>query len=149
MKTAALFTALFAVLTLQSRSQTAAPPASGTPLWLKDLRRAEIVAFGSFPFTMLMATAGMDTYRFISHNGDSRYTPLIKSPGAVTMNEEELGITLAVAGAASLAIALADFVIVQYKRRAHARRVENLPPGTPIIIRKPLPLPDGAGRSEP
>ena len=138
-----------ALITGQGLHGQAAAPPKEFPLWLKDLRRAEIVALGSFPFTMLIASLGMDTYRFISHNGDSRYTPLIKSPGAAAMTEDELAITITAALAGSLAISLADFVIVQYKRRAQAKRVEKLPPGTPIIIRKPLSPLGEEPRTEP
>lgn len=146
MKTACICAALIAALASPGRCQDAAPPPLSVPLWLKDLRRAEIVALGSFPFTMMLAALGMDTYRFISHNGDSRYTPLIKSPGAEPMTGDEFAATIAAAAAASLAISLADFIVVQYKRRAQAKQVENLPPGTPIIIRKPLPPLSGGGR---
>jgi hypothetical protein len=39
------------------------------PQWAKDLRRGEIVAFGSIPFTMFIATFAMDMYRWNNANG--------------------------------------------------------------------------------
>ncbi|MDR2535618.1 MAG: hypothetical protein LBD29_06255 [Treponema sp.] len=105
------------------------------PLWLKDLRRAEIVAFGSFPFTMLFASLIVDSYRFFSNNMDSRYAPLFHT---VDMNRQEQIITITSAVTGALLISLADFIIVQYKRHKQNQLSNNLPEGTPIIIRKPL-----------
>ena len=112
---------------------------TGLPQWAKDLRRAEIVAFGSFPFTMLFSLTTVGTYRFINNNMDSRYAPLIPSAGAIPMNETEIIITISTAVALSIGISIADFIVVQYKRHRKARNTENLPEeGTPIIIRKPI-----------
>ena len=116
---------------------------SDFPLWVKDLRRAEIVAFGSFPFTMFAATFGMDTYRWIAHGGGisedaRRYAPWpFKGAGAVDMSNNEHKITMVAAAAASVTIALLDCIIIQTKRYKARERVERLPPGTPIIIRTP------------
>lgn len=136
-----------------AQSTTTAMPStqfdtSGLPLWVRDLRRAEIVAFGSFPFTMLFATTAVDTYRFFNNNMDSRYAPLFKSAGAVAMTEQEQIITITSAVAVSLLISLADFLIVQYKRYKQTRRNNNLPEGTPIIIRKPVQEQPGEQPSE-
>ena len=112
---------------------------TGLPQWAKDLRRAEIVAFGSFPFTMLFSLTTVGTYRYFGNNMDSRYAPLIPSPGAIPMNERELIITISTAVALSVGISIADFIIVQYKRNRKARNTRNLPEeSTPIIIRKPI-----------
>ncbi|GHV94020.1 hypothetical protein AGMMS50293_03400 [Spirochaetia bacterium] len=119
---------------------------SGFPLWAKDIRRWEIIAFGSYPFTMFTATFFMDTYRWIDNNGMSwsaegrRYAPWpLKSAGAVDMSNQQHEMTLIIAAGLSVAIAFTDLIIVQIKRQKARRIAENMPPGTAIIIKKPWP----------
>jgi hypothetical protein len=128
---------------------TQASPAfdtTGFPQWAKDLRRWEIVAFGTFPFTMLFSTTIMDMYRWNRANGMSfseegrRYAPWpLKSAGAVSMTSSEMKRTIAIAAAASVAIAFIDLIIVKAKQKKAQKRAESLPVGTTIIIRSPLP----------
>jgi hypothetical protein len=127
---------------------------SSFPQWVKDLRRFEIVAFGSFPFAMFTATFAMDTQRW-ANNGMNwsdegrRYAPWpLKSAGAVNMTNREQEMTMAVAAGLSGAIALADFIIVQIKRYSARKRVESLPAGTPIIIKSPWPPVSGGDDAE-
>jgi hypothetical protein len=127
-------------------AQTNTVPASSQfdtsdfPLWGKDLRRAEIIAFGTFPFTMFTATFFMDTWRTSNHDWDTRYAPWpFKTAGAIEMTGQEHEITLAAAGIASLTLALTDFIIVQVKRYKARQRVLRLPAGSPIIIKRPWP----------
>jgi hypothetical protein len=120
---------------------------SDFPQWGKDLRRAEIVAFGTFPFTMFTATFFMDTWRTSNHDWDTRYAPWpFKSAGAVDMTGKEHEITLTAAAVTSLALALADFIIVQVKRYKARQQVLRLPPGSPIIIKRPWP--EGASEDQ-
>jgi hypothetical protein len=113
---------------------------SDFPLWGKDLRRAEIIAFGTFPFTMFTATFFMDAWRTYNHDWDTRYAPWpFKSAGAIEMTREEHEITMAAAGIASLALGLTDFIIVQIKRYRNRQKVLHLPEGSPIIIKRPWP----------
>jgi hypothetical protein len=107
------------------------------PLWAKDLRRAEIVTFGSFPFTMFFTTFAVDTWRCYSHGWDPLYAPWpAKPPGAINMTQDELTMSIAIAAAVSVAIAVTDFSIVQIKRYREKQRVKNLPSGSPITITK-------------
>jgi hypothetical protein len=125
------------------------------PLWAKDLRRAEIVTFGSFPFTVFFTTFAMDTWRCYSHGWDPLYAPWpAKPPGAVNMTQDELTMTIAIAAVTSVAIAVVDFSIVQIKRHRERQRVKSLPAGSPItIIQKPTVEselePEAAGGMEP
>ncbi|MDR3139729.1 MAG: hypothetical protein LBT95_08680 [Treponema sp.] len=122
---------------------------SGLPSWAKDLRRAEIVAFGSFPFAFFFSTFAVDTYRSASHNWDMRYAPWpLKSAGAVSMTQDELFLTLSVAAAASVTISLADFFIVKHKRHKQERALENLTGETPIILRSPRRGGEEAGETD-
>ncbi|MDR2807396.1 MAG: hypothetical protein LBB43_00105 [Spirochaetaceae bacterium] len=105
------------------------------PQWLKDLRRAEIVAFGSFPFTMFASNFAIDSIRFLSHDANALYAPWpFKPAGAIDMTDGEKGVTISVAVAASLIIALVDYLIVQHKRKADTKKPGN----EAVIIRTPL-----------
>jgi hypothetical protein len=116
------------------------------PQWARDLRRGEIVLFGSFPFSMFTVTFITDMVRWNDKNGldfsevGRKYAPWpLKSAGAIAMTNEEQIRTITLAVGVSGVFALADFVIVQVKRHVARRRAEALPVGTAIITRTPLP----------
>ena len=112
---------------------------TGFPLWAKDLRRGEIVAFGSFPFAYFFATFGFDTYRFFNNGFNTRYAPWpFTSSAAIEQTQDEKIITLSIAAGAAIVIALVDYAIVRYNRSKEQGELGNLPDGTPIIIRRPL-----------
>jgi hypothetical protein len=97
--------------------QVAGPITEGKPQWVKDLRRGEIVAFGSFPFTVFFTRTFMDLYRTASHSWDRRYAPWpFKAAGAVAMTNGELAMMFTIAVSASLVISVADYLIVRHKR---------------------------------
>jgi hypothetical protein len=148
---------LFVLLSLGARvsaqsagwrsTQTVAPnilpdtqSSSEFPLWARDLRRAEIVAFGSFPFTIFVSTFAMDSIRYFQHSRDDRYLPWpFKGPGAIEMSKEEREKTLLAAAIASVTIAAIDFTIVHVKRNRVKRRLEQQGSGGEIqIIRSPI-----------
>jgi hypothetical protein len=118
---------------------------SGFPQWGKDLRRWEIVAFGSFPFAMFTATFAMDTTRWANHgmswtDEGRRYAPWpLKSAGAIKMTNHEQEMTMAIAAGISGGVAIADLVIIQIKRHKARQRALSLPVGTPIISKRPWP----------
>jgi hypothetical protein len=108
-----------------------------TPLWLKDLRRAEIVAFGSFPLTIFWTSFFMDLYRTASHGWDNRYAPWpFKGAGAVGMTDREIAAMFTIAISSSLVIAIVDHVIMRYRRaKADADSEKPVPlDKTPVII---------------
>jgi hypothetical protein len=95
------------------------------PLWARDLRRGEVVALGVFPFTMFISTFTMDSLRYFQHDMNEAYLPWpFKGPGAVEMSRKEREQTLVAALAASAAIAVIDFAIVQVNRYQEKRRTE-------------------------
>jgi len=109
------------------------------PLWAKDLRRAEIVAFGAFPFMYFFSNFGVDTYRWANHNNNMRYAPWpFNSAGTVEKKDSEKYLTLGIAAGGAVLVALVDYGIMRYKRSRLEREQANLPDGSPIIIRKPL-----------
>jgi hypothetical protein len=126
----------------QTSSSTPVSPQfdmTGFPLWARDLRRGEIVAFGSFPFAYFFTNFFYDSYRTVAHGGDMRYAPWpLKPAGAVNKTQDEEFLTLGVAAGGAVAIALIDYIIVRYKRNKLEEEVRQLPAGTPIIIRRPL-----------
>ncbi|MDR2537025.1 MAG: hypothetical protein LBC46_01850 [Treponema sp.] len=127
------------VFSQTSTGTEASAPLWNAPPWLKDLRRAEIVAFGAFPFAMFVSSFGVDTYRFLTHDGNMLYAPWPFNIGGVAeKTQDELTTTVIVAAGISLAVSLADFLVVRYKRRNPPELPPNQPGETPIIIRKPL-----------
>jgi hypothetical protein len=145
---------LFVFSAFEARSQTneentrvttaaitpAPKQASEFPQWALDLRRFDIIMFGSFPFTYWFASTGMDLYRSSQHNWDTRYAPWpVKSAGAVNMTKDEYMITLACAAGGSILAALVDHIIVRVKRNRAAREAARLAPGEVIITRTPKP----------
>jgi len=89
---------------------------TGFPQWTKDLRRAEIVAFGSFPFMYLFTSAGV---------------------GLVGQAQNQTSRTIAIAAGGSVLLAIVDFGIERGKRSAREREARRIPEGEPIIIRTP------------
>ncbi|MDR2618574.1 MAG: hypothetical protein LBC62_06860 [Treponema sp.] len=151
MKTKAVFLAalLFAFCALRAAwaqsspatipSASAAFDMTGFPQWAKDLRRGEIVAFGSFPFAFFFTNFAYDMYRSASHGWDRRYAPWpVKAAGSVGLTQREQLATLGVAAGGSVLIAVADHLILRYKRNKREKEIRSLPAGTPIIIRRPL-----------
>jgi hypothetical protein len=122
-------------------------PKSEFPQWVLDLRRFDIILFGSFPFTYWFASTAMDTYRSSQHNWDSRYAPWpAKSAGAINMTNDEYALTLACAAAGSALVALADHIIVRIKRSRAAREAAKLSPGEVIVTRRPMPVEAGVDK---
>jgi hypothetical protein len=123
-----------------AQTTTTTQNVSSTPLWVKDLRRAEIVAFGVFPFAMFVTTSVIDTYRFATHDWDQLYAPWpIKPAGAIVMTQDELTNTVTIAAGLSLVVSIVDYLIVQNKRHKQARRLDRVPGETPITTRRPWP----------
>ena len=119
---------------------------TGFPQWVKDMRRWEIIAFGSFPFAMFLTTFAMDTYRWISYEGMNfsdqgrRYAPWpFTSAGAVARTGLEQGLTIGIAVGVSVIAAFVDLFITQSKRNKAQRQAELSPPGTTIITTTPYP----------
>ena len=112
---------------------------SESPQWAKDLRRGEVIAFGAFPFAYFFTNIGFDSYRWATHNWNTRYAPWpITSAGAIEKTQEQKVMTIAIAAGGAILISLVDYCIVRYKRARLQRETANLPDGNQIIIRTPL-----------
>ena len=112
---------------------------SGFPLWARDLRRAEIIAFGSFPFSYFISNFGFDTYRWANNSWDRRYAPWpIASSGNIEQTQSEKLMTLGIAAGGAILIAIVDHGIMRHKRKLLEQETEKYPEQAPIIIRRPL-----------
>ena len=112
---------------------------TGFPQWAKDLRRAEIIAFGAFPFAYFLTNFSVDSYRWVNHDGDRRYAPWpFDAAGSVNKTQDERFMTLGIAVGGAVLIAVVDYSIERYKRYTKEKEYRSLPEGTPIIIRRPM-----------
>ena len=119
---------------------------SSFPQWTRDLRRGEIVAFGSFPFMYFFSNFAIDIYRCANNGWDRRYAPWpFDSAGSIGKDQDERILTLGVAAGSAVVVALIDYGIERYKRSKREREIMELPEGTPIIIRRPLSGEEGKG----
>ena len=109
------------------------------PQWTKDLRRAEIIAFGSFPFMYFFSNFAFDTYRWSNNGWDTRYAPWpITSAGAIGQTKDEKIMTLGIAAGAAILVALVDYGITAYKRYKLEKSKSEIETIPPVIIRTPL-----------
>ncbi len=94
------------------------------PLWQKDLRRFEIITFGSMPFVSLLSFWSYDIIRSIQHKGDPAYNPWpIKNPNiAVPLSESEQKKLFASIVGISFGIALIDLSYRLIKRDVERKR---------------------------
>ncbi|GMO42768.1 MAG: hypothetical protein Ta2B_23100 [Termitinemataceae bacterium] len=107
------------------------------PQWAMDLRRGEIIAFGIFPFSWLVATTAVDLYRSSQHDWNKNYLPWpVKPAGAPAMTTDEYVLSIGIAAGLSVSLAVVDFFIVQIKRHKKQVQEAKLPRGTPIIKRR-------------
>jgi hypothetical protein len=138
-----LFVYVFQITAQTSSDTSTTFNTESFPQWAKDMRRFDIIAFGSFPFSMFTATFFMDVYRWNTHNNDFAYAPWpLKSANAVEMNSDEFKKTILIAAGLSLAIALTDLIIVKIKRSKERRRIESMPSGSVTINNTPYGIQD-------
>ncbi|MBR5645544.1 MAG: hypothetical protein IKX23_02760 [Treponema sp.] len=82
---------------------------------LKDLRRFEIITFGSLPFVTLDATLFYSSYKWISSGFDSRYS--LNPFSSNQYNKDEITGIIIISIGISIGIALTDYFINLIKRR--------------------------------
>lgn len=111
------------------------------PQWAHDVRRAEIVAFGSLPFTFFISTLVMDSVRYANNNWDARYAPWpLKGAGAIDMTEDEKVQTFLFGCIGAIGVTLIDQIIIQVKRN-QVKKVEESRKRSAILIEFETPLP--------
>ena len=90
---------------------------------LKALRRAEIIFFGSFPFSFFFTMEGYDLYRYFAHNRDPLYSPWpFQRYGGAPYSSTETVSVLVSALSLSLLVAVADYMIGRIHVRQHHSR---------------------------
>jgi len=114
---------------------------TGFPQWARDMRRFDIIAFGSFPFAIFTVTFITDLFRWNEANGmdfnDMRYAPWpLKSAGAVEMTADEYTRTIWLAAGLSIVLAITDLIIVKVRQNNARRRIESRPASTVNIYRE-------------
>ena len=78
---------------------------------MQALRRAEIIAVGAYPFTLLVSILVYDYARWAGHGLAAEAAPFRRPPGEDPFsNDEKVGIALGAAGVA-VAIAVADYLL--------------------------------------
>ncbi len=126
-----LFALFPAGLMAQAAAATKPEPyqAEEFPLFLREARRFEIVAIGSFPLMVFYSTLVYDIYRFTSKSiqaGEfaTAYLPWpLKGPNAVELTLDEKGGVLIAALSASVLVGILDWAIL--KMRAAAAKAER------------------------
>ncbi len=87
------------------------------PPWARDLRRAEIVAFGSFPVALLAARLLYGFGRFFAASiaagelSSAYLPPLVAPPGAVPFDRRDNARVLVGAASLSVIIAVVDYAL--------------------------------------
>jgi hypothetical protein len=97
------------------------------PQWLKDLRRAEIITFGSLPFVTFSASIYYDVYRYYDHDQQTGYEPwpFKKGATAIALTEDEQKRILAISACVSVGVALVDFGFRTVRRAIRERKAER------------------------
>ena len=96
---------------------------------MRALRRAEIVAVGAFPFTLLFAIIVYDYARWAGQGFASDTAPFGRPSGEDPFsNDEKVGIAIG-AAAAAVGVAAADYLI------GRAEAAQPPPPGPPAAAR--------------
>lgn len=138
---------LFAGIVVPARAQSSSPGSimENAPQWARDLRRGEIVAFGSFPFTMFATNFVYGMFRWsdapmgMNFTTESRqYAPWpFRSAGAIEPSYDIKVRNLCIAAGSSVVIALVDHFIVRHKRNKKEQEKRSMA-STPVIVRRPL-----------
>ena len=109
------------------------------PQWTKDLRRTEIIAFGSLPFVTLWTTLGYS----LAVKG-SFHNPLDKSTSSFTQSEQKQ--IMAIAAATSIGLGLFDLTINLISRQVKNQKKKKIPKTIVVVpfsqeVREQIPAP--------
>lgn len=82
------------------------------PRWALDLRRAEVIFFGTLPFTFFTSTLSYDLYRYAVNDFDSNMVPALfgNTTPPVLTNDEKLQIIL-VSVSLSAILSVLDYLL--------------------------------------
>jgi hypothetical protein len=149
---AAMFLSLIFLFAAVFSEETPKAAPYGTdefPPWLKDLRRAEIISFGTLPFATFFGSIAYDTYRYYTHGQASGYLPwpFKDSETAVAQTEDEQKMILLASAGVSVGVAVIDFsvrTIIRLIRDSQAEKHNESIPDPIRIEPEPVAPPAGA-----
>ena len=97
------------------------------PQWAKDVRRTEIITFGSLPFVTLWTTVGYS----LAVYGEF-HSPLDKSSSGFTTDDQKR--IIGIAAATSLGLGLFDLAFTLISRKVRAKKARSLRPDEVTVI---------------
>lgn len=112
------------------------------PDWAKDLRRTEIISFGSMPFVTLGVTLGLSTYKYVTGASTSFPNPFNKSSTSYT-TDEQIQI-LKYSSLISLGLGVTDLIINLIQRFNSQKKLKQIQDSKEKVIVTPI-TPEEAG----
>lgn len=112
------------------------------PAWLGDIRRAEIIAFGSLPFVTFLTSIGYDCYRWSAHDYANAYRPwpFKDANNSVAMTDQEQINMLLLSAGICVGVAVFDYgfraitrMIREGQAEKHNRSIPDPIRITPIV----------------
>lgn len=104
------------------------------PQWAKDIRRADVISFGVFPFAWFVTSIIIDLDRASKQNWNADYRPWpAASQTPVPWTNDEYFRAIAAASCIAVAVAITDHIIIKIKRKK--KREQEFKPDPPIIRR--------------
>jgi hypothetical protein len=86
----------------------------------RDIRRGEIIFFGSLPFTMFVCLEAFDIYRFVASDQAPEYRPWpFQTQSVPYTKQQSIGVLIS-ALSLSFILALSDFIIGKIREKNSA-----------------------------
>jgi len=102
------------------------------PQWALYVRRAEIITFGSMPFTTMGVTMIYGAYQYFSGATSSFPNPFNKSSSS--FSDDDIKAIIGISFSVSLVIGIVDMIITIVKHNNEAKRLERLDTSSIITI---------------
>ena len=127
-----LMTLIAASLFCQEKTESSEKKTVELPQWALYARRAEIVTFGSLPFTTMGVSFAFSTYKYFSGASSTFPNPFDKSSSSYSEGDilKILGISLSI----SAVIGIADLIVGIVRHNGEAKRLERLNESNVITI---------------
>ena len=106
------------------------------PEWAKDLRRTEIISFGSLPFVTLGVSIGYGGYLYATGVLDSFPNPLNKSENSFDTDQQVTVLEMSLA--ISFGLGLTDYIINLIQRSSKNKRLKKIQESKEKISVTPL-----------
>jgi hypothetical protein len=162
MKRIAAVFLLFVFMLFSSYAQTsgtAKPEPYGKtefPKWQQDLRRAEIIAFGTLPFVTFLSSVGFEIYRYRENNFADPYKPwpIKDNKTAIPLTEKEQVSIFMISVGISIASTIFDYgyraIMREIRANAMDRHNSEIPdpiqiePISAAAVSEPAPQSEGS-----